>query len=63
MREQLDKEKRETKLEFKRAQTEKKIAEEEAHQRKLEVMRTEMEESLQRIKKSTDEEKKQEEKR
>ncbi|XP_021694346.1 uncharacterized protein LOC110674396, partial [Aedes aegypti] len=45
---------------------EKKIAEEEAHQRKLEEMRTEMEERLQRlklkrIKESTDGEKKQEE--
>ncbi|XP_062537760.1 uncharacterized protein LOC134206081 [Armigeres subalbatus] len=37
-------------LEFEKAQIEKKIAEEEAHQRKLDEMRTEMEEKLQQLK-------------
>ncbi|XP_062538577.1 uncharacterized protein LOC134206858 [Armigeres subalbatus] len=37
-------------LEFEKAQMEKKIAEEEAHQRKLDEMRTEMEEKLQQLK-------------
>ncbi|XP_062713284.1 uncharacterized protein LOC134290229 [Aedes albopictus] len=50
MRQQLEKEKREMELEFEQAQMAKKLAEEEAHQRKLDKMRTEMEEKLKQLK-------------